>query len=84
MKSDTLRHHLHKSLMLLLGLGLLAGLAAPALAWELQGTKTIVAHTRDQRQITLGTVRFTPGADGQSAFAVDMTTANFTEFFLSM
>lgn len=63
---------------------LLAALPAVALAWDLQGTKTITAHTRDQQHISLGTVRFEPRPDGTVSFVVTMDTARFTDYFLSM
>lgn len=63
---------------------LLAALPAVALAWDLQGTKTITAHTRDQQRIPLGTVRFEPGPGGAVSFVVTMDHARFTDYFLSM
>lgn len=70
------------------GLSLLVWLlaAAPLLAsaWELQGSKTITAHTRDKQQITLGTVDFKPSGGATVAFTVAMKTAGFTDYFLSM
>ena len=62
----------------------LSVLPSTAMAWELQGTKTLVAHTRDQQRLTLGTVDFTPRPDGTVAFAVHMDHAKFTDHFLSM
>jgi hypothetical protein len=63
----------------------LLGLAGSAAAWELQGTRTLVAHTRDGQHLTLGTVEFTPRDDGRViAFAVHMDHARFTDHFLSM
>ena len=53
-------------------------------AWELAGTKAVVAHTRDKQQITIGTVTFTPQAMGTTAFKLDMDHSKFTDFFLSM
>lgn len=67
---------------------LLAGLlgAAPAIAqaWELQGVKTLTAHTRDQQRIPLGSVRFEPRGDGSVAFTVALDPARFTDHFLSL
>jgi hypothetical protein len=69
----------------LLTAALAAALASnTAVAWELQGTKAIVAVTRDQQRLTLGTVEFTPRPDGRIAFAVHMDHAKFTDHFLSM
>lgn len=62
----------------------MSALPSGAMAWELQGTKTLVAHTRDQQRLTLGTVDFTPRPDGTVAFAVHMDHAKFTDHFLSM
>lgn len=64
--------------------GLLSAPARPAGAWELQGTKQLVALTRDQQRLPLGTVTFTPRPDGRIAFAVHMDHAKFTDHFLSM
>jgi hypothetical protein len=63
---------------------LLAAVPVLASAWELQGSKTITAHTRDKQQITLGTVDFTPHGAGSVAFTVAMKPASFTDYFLSM
>jgi hypothetical protein len=52
--------------------------------WELQGTKTIVAHTRDQQRLPIGSVSFVPRSDGRVAFAVTMDHTQFTDYFLSM
>lgn len=67
----------------------LCGLACVALlplaqAWDLSGTKTISAVTRDKVSIVLGTVTFTPQADGSSRVALHMDHARFTDHFLSM
>lgn len=59
-------------------------LPGAASAWELQGTKALVAITRDQQRLPLGTVDFTPRPDGKVAFAVHMDHAKFTDHFLSM
>lgn len=58
--------------------------AATASAWELQGAKTITAHTRDQQRIELGTVRFEPQPGGLASFTVAMKTERFSDYFLSM
>jgi hypothetical protein len=52
--------------------------------WELKGTKTITAHTRDQQHIRIGRVRFDPLADGSVAFVITMDSARFGDHFLSM
>lgn len=63
---------------------LLATLPSVALAWELQGTKTITATTRDRQQIVLGTVHFAPQAEDRFSFVVTLDHSRFTDFFLSM
>ena len=55
-----------------------------ASAWELSGTKTITALTRDQVPIPVGTVNFIPQADGSSRIALHMDHARFSDHFLSM
>jgi hypothetical protein len=68
---------------LFLLLALLA-LAPIAQAWELAGSKTISAVTRDQQRIPIGTVDFKPAANGATAFTVTMDHSRFTDHFLSM
>ena len=74
--------------LLIRGLSLLVWLlvAVPGLAsaWELQGIKTITAHTRDKQQITLGTVHFEPRGGASVVFTVAMEHSRFTDYFLSM
>ncbi len=53
-------------------------------AWELQGSKTITAHTRDKHHTRIGTVHFVPQPDGTATFKVTMDHAVFTDYFLSM
>jgi hypothetical protein len=53
-------------------------------AWQMDGVKTVVAHTRDKQQIAIGTVTFTPQPDGMTAFKLDMNQSKFTDYFLSM
>jgi hypothetical protein len=53
-------------------------------AWQMDGVKTVVAHTRDKQQITIGTVTFTPQTDGMTAFKLNMDHSQFTDYFLSM
>jgi hypothetical protein len=64
--------------------GLLTAPITNAWAWELQGVKSITATTRDNQQITLGTVLFEPQADGRVSFTVKLEPARFTDHFLSM
>ena len=65
---------------------LLCSLAAlpPAAAQPLQGTRQLLLHQRDGGAVALGTVRFTPQADGRSAFALQLRREAFKDFFLSM
>lgn len=64
--------------------GLLAlGLAMPAAAWELAGSKTIKLQTRDGQTIVLGTVDFKPQGE-QSTFSLHLDHARLKDFFLSM
>jgi hypothetical protein len=63
----------------------LAGLAGPSHgAWELTGTKTIVATAGDETRTTLGSVQFLPGADGSVTFKLSLDPAPFSDHFLSM
>jgi hypothetical protein len=55
-----------------------------ACAWQMDGVKTVVAHTRDNQQITIGTVTFTPEPDGMTVFKLEMDHSKFTDYFLSM
>jgi len=76
-----LRHARSTALATLLGLGLAP---LPAQAWELAGTRTLLLHGRDGPPLRLGTVQFTPQADGRSAFVLQMDASRFKDFFLSM
>lgn len=69
-----------------LGLALFCSLAAlqPAAAQPLQGTRQLLLHQRDGGAVALGTVVFTPQADGRSAFALQLRREAFKDFFLSM
>lgn len=53
-------------------------------AMELAGTRTVTLHARNGDSVQLGTVQFTPQADGRSRFVLTMSTENFKDFFLSM
>src|SRR6266568_1074965 len=61
----------------------LAFSALPAIAAPLEGTKDIVLHTRDGKDIVIGAVAFRP-KDGKILFDIQLDRAKFTEFFLSM
>ena len=63
---------------------LLALLAPPARAWDLAGSHTVLLHHRDGGRITLGTVDFTPTANGRTAFVLTLAHEPFKDFFLSM
>jgi hypothetical protein len=67
-----------------LAAGLFAAMPSVALAWDLQGTKTITANTRDKQRITVGTVDFKPRPDGSVSFVLTMEYSRFTDHFLSM
>jgi hypothetical protein len=49
----------------------------------LEGTKDIVLHTRDGKDIAIGTVTFAPQG-AESAFAIAFDDRKFVEYFLSM
>lgn len=55
-----------------------------AQAWDLSGSKTVSAVTRDQQLIPIGTVIFSPAANGGTAFALSMDHSRFNDHFLSM
>lgn len=57
--------------------------AGAAGADPLAGTKDIVLHTRDGKNIVIGAVVFTP-KDGKTHFDVQLDRSKFTEYFLSM
>ena len=61
-----------------------AALAGPAIAQPLQGSRQLLLHDRDGGQRVLGSVSFTPQADGRSAFALQLRHEVFKDFFLSM
>ena len=61
-----------------------ASLPLAASAWDLSGTRTMTLHARNGDAVKIGTVQFTPQADGRTAFVVTTATENFKDFFLSM
>ena len=70
----------------LLALALSAAvLAMPgfASAWEMNGTKTLTAHTRDGEGIKIGTVTFQPRGE-RTHFSLELDHRSFKDFFLSM
>ena len=69
--------------MRLQSLALCAALAAPAQAWELSGEKTLIAVTREGREIQIGHVVLTPDGAG-ARFAIAIDAAKFGDYFLSM
>lgn len=60
---------------------LAAGVAA---AQPLDGPRTLRLHSQDGASLQIGTVQFTPRADGRSAFALNLRPEAFQDFFLSM
>lgn len=64
-----------------------SGQPAPAAdpAALLSGERQVTLHARDgSAHVRLGSVRFTPRADGRSAFALTLDAAPWKDFFLSM
>ena len=49
----------------------------------LDGVKDIILHTRDGKDIVIGTVTFTPQGE-KSAFAISFDDKKFAQYFLSM
>jgi hypothetical protein len=76
------RSSVMRSLRLLICL--LVTVPAFAMAWDMQGTKTITANTRDNQHITLGTIRFEPQGNGTVSFLITMDRTHFSDHFLSM
>lgn len=62
---------------------LLAGLALPALAWEMAGSKTLSLVGRDGQATAIGQVEFTPQG-GRTGVRVVMDHAVVKDYFLSM
>lgn len=59
--------------------------ACAALAGPLDaGTKSVKLHAKDGSSVDIGSVTFTPRADGRVAFAWKADTSRFTDHFLSM
>lgn len=67
----------------LAGLGLTA-FQTPAAAFDFTGTRHIVAVTRDQQRLPIGTVRFEPMGSGSARFTVIIDHSRFSDHFLSM
>lgn len=65
---------------------LVLGTAVPAAtaAEPLQGRHQVQLHARDGSSVTIGSLQFTPQADGRSAFTLTMQHQVFQDFFLSM
>lgn len=68
--------------LLPLALGLLSA-AGSSFAWEMTGTKEVAVHTRDGRDIAIGTVSFRPQGE-RTGFELHLDEAKFKDFFLSM
>lgn len=61
------------------------GMAAPAwAAWDMVGTKAVMVTTADGSRVQIGTVQFTPAANGQTRFELAMAHGPFSDHFLSM
>jgi hypothetical protein len=56
----------------------------PASQGSLSGVKSLKLHARDGSSVAIGSVRFTPGADGQVAFVIERDPRAFGDHFLSM
>jgi hypothetical protein len=68
-----------------LWLGLAVAAAVPArAAWDMVGSKAVVAHLADGSSVQIGSVQFTPAADGQTRFELTMAHGPFSDHFLSM
>ena len=59
-------------------------LAAPAFAFDFRGEKKILLHTRDGKDIAIGTVNFTPQVDGSATYKLAVDTSKMKTFFPSM
>jgi hypothetical protein len=67
-----------------LTLVLFATLSLPVFSWDFIGRKNLIATTRDQQRIPIGSVQFEPRGDGSIAFELAMDHSKFTDHFLSM
>lgn len=76
--------HTLRGICRFLALFSLLALLAPAMAWDLSGTKRISAQTRDQQLIPIGTVEFKLQPNGSTGFTLHMDHARFVDHFLSM
>lgn len=62
---------------------LAAAFPVQSFAFDATGTRHIVAHTKDGKDIAIGTVTFTPQGE-KTTYRLDMDMTPFKEFFLSM
>jgi hypothetical protein len=60
------------------------GAASPVVAWEAIGSHPVLLHSRDGGRVTLGTVDFSPAADGRTGFVLKLAPEPFKDYFLSM
>jgi hypothetical protein len=60
-----------------------AGLAGPAGAWELSGTKSITMYSREGEAVPIGTIEFHPEGK-RVGFTLHMDHGKFKDYFLSM
>jgi len=59
------------------------GSAAQAIEPAFDGTKDIVLHTEDGKDVAIGTISFTPEGD-KATFKIDFDDRKFVQYFLSM
>jgi hypothetical protein len=57
---------------------------APLAAQPLTGTRQVLLHPREGAPVALGTVTFTPAAEGRTGFTLALRHEAFQDFFLSM
>ncbi|MDO9313906.1 MAG: hypothetical protein Q7T97_05110 [Burkholderiaceae bacterium] len=55
-----------------------------AAAWDMTGTRALTLHARNGDAVKLGTVQFTPQADGRTGFVVTIEPESVKDYFLSM
>ena len=81
---ESLAENLNDSVVAPIFWFVLLGLPGAASAWELQGTKAIVAITRDQQRLTLGTVNFEPRGAGLVAIGAGWFAAGLAPIVLGV
>ncbi len=68
----------------LCALGALAPAATRAQTFAFSGTHSVLLHPREGPALAIGTVSFSPAADGRIAFTLALDRATFEDHFLSM